>query len=60
MAGPIYRYLANSRTLPMAAEVVVQKAIDHFYLQREKPRLSDLLKEVEQESIPPTTLRIRS
>ena len=38
----------TSRTLPVAAEVVVQEAIDHFYLQREKPRLSDLLKEVEQ------------
>jgi hypothetical protein len=41
----------TSRTLPMAAEVVVQEAIDHFYLQREKPRLSDLLKEVEQECL---------
>src|SRR5271166_1332333 len=48
----IYRQASKtaptSRTLPVAAEVVVQEAIDHSYLQREKPRLSDLLKEVEQ------------
>jgi putative transposase len=40
---------STSRALPIAAEVVLQEAIDRVYLQREKPRLSDLLKEVERE-----------
>jgi putative transposase len=39
----------TSRALPIATEAVLQETIDHVYLQREKPRLSDLLKEVERE-----------
>ena len=39
----------TTRALGTAAEAVVQDAIDQMYLQREQPRLSDLLKEIERQ-----------
>ena len=40
---------AAARALSEAAEAVVRDAIASVYLQREKPRLSDLLKEIERQ-----------
>jgi putative transposase len=40
---------ASARALSVAAEAVVRDAIANVYLQREKPRLSDLLKEIQQQ-----------
>lgn len=39
----------TTRALSTAAEAVVQEAIGQVYLQREQPRLSDLLKEIERQ-----------
>ena len=40
---------AAARALSEAAEAVVREAIASVYLQREKPRLSDLLKEIQRQ-----------
>jgi putative transposase len=40
---------ATACALSVAAEAVVREAIANVYLQREKPRLSDLLKEIQQQ-----------
>ena len=43
------RRKAAARALSEAAEAVVREAIASVYLQREKPRLSDLLKEIQRQ-----------
>jgi putative transposase len=40
---------ASARALSVAAEAVVRDAITDVYLQPEKPRLSDLLKEIQRQ-----------
>ena len=40
---------ASVRTLSVAAEAVVRDAIANVYLQREKPRFSDLLREIQRQ-----------
>jgi putative transposase len=40
---------ASARTLSVAAEAVVRDAIANVYLQRKKPRLSDLLREIQRQ-----------